>query len=314
MKQTFDVSSKAELDCKTSKLPPSRLRLTPSKAVSSLDHVGSSRATAIQSVPLFNSEIFVSVDCEKLPFNNNQEWDTIAIAAVMMPDNLLVAHIQIGNPASANDICELQDLKCTGPRSSSEVGFWRENQEAYEKNCKIIEESSEVYRTTQNSENAISVFVETLKLTYHRFWMISDNPSFDIRILDNILTRQGKPLVNYRSKNVYLQPICSWSFRQALQLALKTHISRIDVKSKIRSVSVPYVAGSPHSDYVPHLESMGKHTPLYDAVSTILEYWELKTHYARSILSPENTKLSVAAQGSQGQGQNTVSSGFIGSG
>lgn len=50
---------------------------------------------------------------------------------------------------------------------------------------------------------------------YPRIFVVSDNPQYDIRILDNILVNNGYPVVSNRLNGIYLQSICTWTFLTA---------------------------------------------------------------------------------------------------
>ena len=44
-------------------------------------------------------------------------------------------------------------------------------------------------------------------------YFVSDNPQYDIRIVDNILTTRGFGKISDRRQNTYRQTICTWSFQ-----------------------------------------------------------------------------------------------------
>mmetsp|Transcript_20776 Transcript_20776/g.29273 ORF Transcript_20776/g.29273 Transcript_20776/m.29273 type:complete len:238 (+) Transcript_20776:300-1013(+) len=216
-----------------------------------------------------NSCVFVAIDCEKLPFSKTTDWDTLSVAAVLMPENTLLGQIQVGNPESRETLAGVG--KCIPPNPTSD--FWKAYPVAYQFNCDLIRESVRRFSTSKHVEEHICKFVESLRELYPRFWLISDNPSFDIRIIDNILHRHGNASINFRSASVFLQPICSWSFKRALQMAWHRGVGKPDVSqhlSKLRPID--------SEEETERLQRglAGRHTPLYDALVTVYEFWELQ--------------------------------------
>ena len=96
------------------------------------------------------------------------------------------------------------------------------------------------------------------KEKYPRFFAITDNMALDIRILDNILVYHGYHPLSYRSETLYLQAICTWSYR--LGFLKSYNINSIDLRALL---DIEPLSGI-------------RHTPLYDAITTVREFIALK--------------------------------------
>lgn len=65
-------------------------------------------------------------------------------------------------------------------------------------------------------------FVRDAHRKYPTLQIISDNPSFDICLLDNILLKHKQPASCYRANGTWTHTICTYSFQVALQDAYHT--------------------------------------------------------------------------------------------
>ena len=98
--------------------------------------------------------------------------------------------------------------------STSLSEFWRQNQDALEYNRKMGHGISVL-----DAEVRICKFVEKIKRDFPHFYLVSDNPEYDIGIMNQILIRHGLSVMSQRTSTIYHQSICTWSTRRALEQA-----------------------------------------------------------------------------------------------
>ena len=89
--------------------------------------------------------------------------------------------------------------------------FWEKNQLAW----KTIEARKKNH-TEEEAEKILCQQIQEITARYPMAYVVSDSPSYDVRILDNILTKNGFPAISNRQKKHYYQTICTWSFQMAV--------------------------------------------------------------------------------------------------
>jgi hypothetical protein len=136
--------------------------------------------------------------------------------------------------------------------------FWNKNYQAYNQNLLLNMCTHRI-----EAERAIVANINSIRQRWSRFWLICDNPSMDIRILDNILLAHGANPICIRPPNsTYKQVICSWSYRLSAAALLDIP------KHQIRSQSVQMAARFMTECRSPAVA----HTPVYDCVLILCNY------------------------------------------
>ena len=97
------------------------------------------------------------------------------------------------------------------PMSVHTREFWKVHPDAYNINMEAGKNQS-VY----TAEIAICAFITDLKVRMPVFYLVSDSPTNDISLLDNILARHNHPSMSCRHLTMFYQPICTWSYRLAI--------------------------------------------------------------------------------------------------
>jgi hypothetical protein len=93
--------------------------------------------------------------------------------------------------------------------------FWSNNRQAHQW---ILQHA--VDTPANKVEDELCRFVRNMWVLYPRLRVVSDNPSFDIRILDNMLAEREMPLCNMSSRGEWSHVICSYSVQRSLQCAI----------------------------------------------------------------------------------------------
>ena len=200
---------------------------------------------------------YLSVDFERL-HPKSFSWDTFALVLVRISDMHVVSFMQVGNPESDIDIDDIEN--------NNDIPFWHDKKEALLFNILLIKTSKKNYSSLNEVEKKIVWLVRWIKENYKSFWTISDNPSFDIRLLDNILSKHNEPSISIRSDGSFFQPICTWSFKRSLSLVgkkpAKNSLKNIcKIVNGIKSVNLQLSIGM----YL-------RHTPLFDSVFQLVDF------------------------------------------
>lgn len=126
-------------------------------------------------------------------------WQSVGI--VVIRNNKCIDYIELA--------CE-RDID-TIPNKTMQ--FWNRHKKAFNYN---IEQG--VGYSYQEQEIKICNFIENWKKMVPNFYMVVDNPEYDIRLLNDILVRNGHDVISKRSPSVYFQSICTWSSKRMLNL------------------------------------------------------------------------------------------------
>ena len=89
--------------------------------------------------------------------------------------------------------------------------FWENHSDAYH-----IIKSQYQCLPINDANKLLCSRISDIVSKYERAYFVSDNPQFDLKILDNILTSNGYDPVSRRSENLYLQCVCTWSFQLSI--------------------------------------------------------------------------------------------------
>jgi hypothetical protein len=137
--------------------------------------------------------------------------------------------------------------------STPKKRFWSRNRRA-----KLHIQRLGCARSVEAEEQKVCDFVWRWLEARPTLFLISDNPIFDIKILQDITMRQ-RPCRDILIRNGnYFQPVCTWSMKLAVQM----------IKADARNTSSkPYDSRV----WVPHCGI--PHTPLYDCVHIMNMYF-----------------------------------------
>lgn len=149
--------------------------------------------------------------------------------------------------------------------------FWTTHSVAFTKN-KTLAGS----RSRQQAESEIVNFVQRIKKQFPRFYALSDNPSLDIDLLDQVLVSHAQPRLCIRNDQcMYFQCLCTWSYR----LAWRRTLSKC---TRNPLTCVCFKCRRNHKRLKINVEHMNfgqtnlKHTPFYDVVQTIEEFLHMR--------------------------------------
>jgi hypothetical protein len=194
-------------------------------------------------------KVIMCVDIEI--FQHQPKWSTIGILIVKWPCGSILDSFETGCARGTNSLSRETKL------------FWDKYPSAYKYNIELCK-NKKVYEEEKN----ISHFVSTWLKKHPNIYIISDNPTFDISMLQNIYQNnairedQKDPLPSIMIRNGnYYQPICTWSVKRTLQLMFNVNFKYIP-RALYREVS--QMANDPL-----HI----LHTPLYDCSKIVSEYF-----------------------------------------
>ena len=88
------------------------------------------------------------------------------------------------------------------------------------------------------AETNLCQYVNDLRTQTPHFFLVSDNPGFDVAVVDHILAKHGHPPLCQRPNGRYLQTLCAWSFRLVL-----TQLFRERSSALFQSASVQHFLG-----------------------------------------------------------------------
>lgn len=141
------------------------------------------------------SKIFVSIDFES---HRPGDWVGFGCVIVTYPEGDVLDSLEV--------ICD----RSKEPWKAETLGFWHKHPTALDY---LLKRGSGMDPLV--AENQIVEYILYIKSTFPGFYLISDNPSFDVGMLNNILLRHGHSVVADRVNGLYHQTICTWSTRLA---------------------------------------------------------------------------------------------------
>ena len=198
-------------------------------------------------------KIVLCVDIEV--FQHQPKWTTIGIMVAKYPCGSILDMFETGCVRQTNTI------------APDKRSFWNKYPDAYEYNIKLCK-NKKVYE----EEKRISAFVSKWMKKHPNLYIISDNPAFDIAMLQTIYQnnaqRNDPTQTNISSITIregqYYQPVCIWTMKRCVQLLTGTNIKYLKQKNKHHAIS-----------NMAHDKNNILHTPLYDASKIIDEYFLL---------------------------------------
>ena len=206
----------------------------------------------------FNNTTFVTIDFESY---NTGVWWTCAIVAMEYRSGNIKSIAEFACDRSELAMCE------------NTAGFWDKHGDAF-----LINHEHGKGRDVEQEEKKICAYIVHLKKTDPSFYLISDSPSHDVMLLDEILRKHGHDPISKRSDTTFHQTVCTWSFRLAVGHLLNVkprnvihtfrHFSaRRKIESDIRSKHVVF------EDRVYNIGP--SHTPLCDCFNILLNHFKI---------------------------------------
>jgi len=137
--------------------------------------------------------------------------------------------------------------------------FWQNHSAALQYN---LEQGAGIQEAV--AEKNLCQYVSELRAEIPHFFLVSDNPGYDVAVVDKILTKHGYPPLSQRSDGRYAQTLCAWSYRLAL-----THVFREKAASLFQCSSVRHMLGTTSQPLLPTASKLPDNVAA--AASTILE-------------------------------------------
>jgi len=134
--------------------------------------------------------------------------------------------------------------------STTTQDFWQKHPRAFLWNC-----AAGKGKVARVEEVRICTFIKEAKAEFPRFFLIGDNPEYDVGLLNTILARNGHTVISRRNANLYFQSICTWSSKRVLD---RLGIPILDQEL----LHLPPMQG----------ETNLAHTPLYDCRKVLNAY------------------------------------------
>ena len=198
------------------------------------------------------SAVYVVIDLESYP--RNDVWQAFGAVAVMMPECSVVSHY--------TKFCDRSEIV---ERNDDNIAFWKNNDNSFQYNM-----TNGAGINVENAERDIVNYLCGLKQNFPHFYLVSDCPSFDIRLVNNMMVKHGHTALADRGSGIYHQAICTWSTRQTLQMLLG--ISSKELKQLITT----FIKKQEPTQLSLLANNCGLvHTPLADAYRILSNYFDL---------------------------------------
>jgi len=128
-----------------------------------------------------------------------------------------------------------------------------------------------------DAEQNICRYINQLRQHNPHFFMVSDNPAFDIRILDNILAKHGHAPLSDRKRDMFAQVLCTWSFRQSLAQTVGIKSPKLfthpNICRLLGCVGTSYVTSRAVEKAAKRKGAL-PHTPIRDCANTLSIYFK----------------------------------------
>jgi hypothetical protein len=193
-------------------------------------------------------QLYITVDFECV--NQHGGWCAFGILVARYPCGEVLHSSEVFCHRSSTEY----DLETTK--------FWKQHTDAFQ----YIKEGWVPQRSEVESEKLLIKHVQGVFLDYGDAYFVSDNPQFDIRLLDNILQKHGHPTVAKRIEGRYLPTLCTRSFKLgvfALNHRSNTH------KPKMGARSVDAKLGPFHTPIADCMRIISQHFALKDLISPL---------------------------------------------
>jgi hypothetical protein len=202
--------------------------------------------------------IYVSIDFESFSAGT---WSTFGLLAVSYPEMDIVYHMEVGCVEPQVDVVPV-DISSDGTDTGmvdTLTTFWNLHAAAREYNKHLNK-----LKSLEEAEACIVAAITTVREMYPNFYLVCDNPSFDIKLLDGILQKyKCDPVCLRPPHRRFFQSVCVWSYR----LAMVRAGIHVPTNTEISTYAVSFLKFQ--RKYIPFGP---KHTPLFDCAHTIIAF------------------------------------------
>lgn len=173
--------------------------------------------------------------------------------------------IMVAEYPSGNIVCSHHG-KC--PRTIDEFDdptrqFWDQHPSSFD----IISKYPSTDTVTV-AEQQLCRKVYSILLKYPHVRLVSDNPGFDIRILDNIMVKYGYKPTSHRANGGYLQCTCTWSYQLPIMRMYKIQACELD--EYMHAIGLGYALERSVTTYFGP-----KHTPRADCARILSQHFKM---------------------------------------
>ncbi len=198
-------------------------------------------------------QTFVVLDVEAIDIGL---WFSMAFVIAKYPSGVIVAMEEMFVDRNGYQI-----------QNESIADFWKRKPKAFEYNMQRGLGVSEAV-----AEARVCSYIHELRRKTPHFFLVSDNPSFDVRILDGILIKHGNPPLSDRGFAMYAQVLDTWSYRMSLARIFNTKSPML-----FQHPHVCKLLGIAHSTQnKPPIEEPNatlRHTPLHDCCEILATFF-----------------------------------------
>ncbi len=248
--------------------------------------------TVKKQVPLLAGpaeQTYVVVDIETIDIN---VWFSMAFVISRYPSGTIVAMEEMFVDRSGYSI-QNQNVR----------DFWLLHEDAFQHNLHRGIGVSEYA-----AETHVCNYINELRRKTPHFFLISDNPSFDVRILDSILIKHGHAALSDRGPDLYAQVLDTWSYRLALARVFNTKSPKLFQHPFVANL----LADSQISRAVERAVTVKRkqpslrHTPQHDCCQILtcffkcLDIAHALSHVVQTALSNQHTQPQQQVQYVQG--------------
>ena len=159
-----------------------------------------------------NQKVFLCMDFETT--NRQDNWYCVCMLVATYPSGKILHSFEKYCTVTKEDF------------DQETLIFWNQHEEAYKSNDKHRNAMSQ-----SDVEKEICKFISDIRSKYLGFYVVSDNPTFDICILNQILQRYKYDKIMFREDG-YFQPIDTWSYRLGICNLLQISARRIQKVSR----------------------------------------------------------------------------------
>lgn len=197
-------------------------------------------------MPFGKNKIYLTVDFECI--NTKGTWIAYGAVLAMYPSGKIISSIAAS--------C----LRHKSEYDTPTMQFWKKHPRAHRAILSNVDAKTSIH----DLELELCTYVRSILDTYPCTYVVSDNPQFDIRLLDNMLCMHNMPTVSCRTNNRYLPTLCTWSYRQGMHaLRFDKHNTRFGVQ--VRESEATTIIGT--QDIA--------HTPLFDCVQILYSHFRM---------------------------------------
>jgi hypothetical protein len=160
-------------------------------------------------------------------------------------------------------------------RSAEKIGcletqkFWDSHPNAFQFNTRL----AAAHTNVETEELRICDFVDNLKIRLPGFFLVSDSPAYDVRLLDQILLKHGRSGICMRSTTIYHPCLCTWSYQLAVAHSLGCKVKKVlqqDIARRARDRRTV----RPIETFV-RTSLDPAHTSLYDCAKILCNYFNV---------------------------------------